>query len=96
MTSENPSRELYPIDEYRRRFPPIIVKIPNGIPHPYPLGTDYQITEDLSLVVYHIPRDVDTPPVLIRKYLSGDWFHVQIIPESPTKESENESNIPTY
>ena len=89
MTSENPSRELYPIDEYRSRFPPMIVKVPNGIPHPYPLGTYYQITEDLSLVLYHIPRDSGATPVLIRKYLSGDWFHVQIIPESPTEESKS-------
>ena len=89
MTSENPSRELYPIDEYRRRFPPMIVKVPNGIPHPYPLGTDYQITEDLSLVVFHIPREIGATPVLIRKYLSWDWLSVRVIPESPTEESKS-------
>ena len=82
MTSENPLRGLYPIDEYRNWFPPIIVKVPNGVPHAYPLGTDYQIEDDLSLVMYHIPRESGARPVLIRKYLSGDWVSIEVVSET--------------
>lgn len=80
MTTENIPRGLYSNEEYGNRFPPIIVNVPGDVPHVYPLGTDYQITEDISLVIYHIPRELDAAPILIRKYLPDDWISVTAPP----------------
>ena len=81
MTSENIPRGQYSNEEYWNRFPPIIVYVPGNVPHVYPLGTDYQITEDISLVIYHIPRELGAAPILIRKYLPYDWAYVKALPE---------------
>lgn len=78
MTSENHSRGLYSNEEYGKRFPPLIVNVPGDVPHVYPLGTQYGITEDLSLVIYHIPRELDAAPILVRIYLSDDWVSVKV------------------